>query len=177
MLVPGAAAQTVQVSITPTGGFDSSVSVAIGGLPQFESVSPSNFSLAVGQTQAVMFSATGEATVGSASALITGMSGSTEHTANIGVKVELPPSVSSPTRTTFVRDDSLTTDDFIDNTSFPPHFGVYDSVHHNFFVTNAVLNRVEVFSAGSEQMVASIPVPQPVAMDITVAGDKYMLAL
>jgi hypothetical protein len=171
-LVPGGASQTIQVSIIPTGGFDSSVTVSVNGLAPSESASPSSFSLSPGQQQSVMFSASSGATVGSTSVSIVGTSGSLSHTAKLNVSVEVQSGVNSPTRTTFVRDDSLTTSILINNDPFPPHFGVYDPVHQNFFVTNTLLNRVEVYSASTEQLVASISVPQPVAMDITVAGDK-----
>lgn len=173
ILVPGGSSQTVQVSIAPTGGFDSSVTFTVSGIPPSENASPSSFSLAVGQSQPVTFSATSGATVASASVSVTGAYGALSHTTKVSIALEVaPPAVSSPSRTTFVRDDSLTTDILIDNTFHPPHFGVYDPVHRNFFVTNAALNRVEVYSAATEQLVANIPVPAPVAMDITVSGDR-----
>jgi hypothetical protein len=174
-LVAGGATQAIQVSITPTGGFNSSVAVSVSGLPSSENASPSSFSLGPGQQQSVMFSASSGAGVGNLSVSVAGTSGGLSHAVKVNVSVEVQSGISSPTRTTFVRDDSMTTFFLIDNDPFPPHFGVYDPVHHNFFVANPLLDRVEVYSAGSEQLIASIPVPQPVAMDITVAGDKVFV--
>ena len=170
-LVPGSTAQQVQISFMPVAGFDSSVDVTVSGLPGDVNATPSSFSLTLGQSQTVQLDAAASASAVNSTVTWTGTSGALTHTAHVGVTVALPPTVSSPTRTTFIRNDSLTIDD-TNSTPFPLHLGIFDPAHKIFFVSNSFLNRVEVYSSASEQLVASIPVSFPVGLDLSVANDK-----
>jgi hypothetical protein len=162
--------QSVEVSVAAINGFDSSVSVSTSGLGTGATASPSTFTLTPGQQQSVAFAATASAS--SAAVIFTGTSGTLSHTANLSLAFQTaPPAISSPSRATFIRDDSLTIDEYVDNQAYPPHFGVYDPAHKNFYVANPTLNCVEVYSAATEQLITSISVPAAAAVDITAAGD------
>ncbi len=160
----------VQVSATGTGGFTGTISVSGSGLPAGVSESPVTFSLTPGQNQSVSLSASGSVAAQSVTLTWTGTAGSLTHNATAKLNVETAPTVSSPTRTTLVRNDSTP----IENTNgypFALQTARYDPVTRNFFVSNTLLNRVEVYSAQTEQLVTTIPVPAPTAMDFTVAYD------
>jgi hypothetical protein len=55
---------------------------------------------------------------------------------------------------------------------FPPHVTAYDSVHDRFFISNATLNRIDVFDATQESQVCSIIVPEPWGMDVASDGSS-----
>ena len=160
----------VEVSVTGTGGFSGTVSVSGSGLPTGVSESPVTFSLTPGQNQSVSLSASSGVAAQSVTLTWTGTAGSLTHSAAANVNVETAPTVSSPTRTTFIRNDSTPIEND-DGYIFDLHTARYDTVTKNFFVSNTLLNRVEVYSAQTEQLVTTIPVPAPAAMDFTVTYD------
>lgn len=169
-ILPVGGTAQVQVSVSGTGGFTGTVSVSESGLPSGVSEVPTTFSLSPGQNQSVTLNASSSVSTGVVTLTWTGTTNSLTHAATASVNVENAPQVSSPTRTTFVRNDSTP----IENTNgylFSLPAARYDPVTKNFFVSNSLLNRVEVYSAKTEQLVATIPVPFPLGMDFTVADD------
>ncbi len=169
-ILPVGGMAQVQVSASSTSGFTGTISVTGSGLPSGVSESPTTFSLSSGQNQIVILNASSKVSTESLTLTWTGTSTSLTHTATASVNVENAPPVSSPTRTTFIRNDSTP----IENTNgypFALQTARYDPVTKNFFVSNTLLNRVEVYSATTEQLVVTIPVPAPVGMDFTVAND------
>jgi len=163
---------TVEVTVAATGenGFTGVISVTGSGQPTGLSEAPAGFSLTAGQDQVVTLTSSASEATGPATLTWTGTSGALTHATKENIKVENAPTVSSPTRTTFVRNDSTPIEN-TDGYPFALPSARYDPVHKNFFVSNTWLNRVEVYSAQTEQLVATIPVPMPVGLDLTVAYD------
>lgn len=169
-VVPLGGTGEATVSASGINGFAGVINITGSGMPTGMSESPATFSLSAGQSQVVTLTSSNSEALGSTTLTWTGTSSSLTHTSTASVDVETAPTVSSPTRTTFVRNDSTP----IENGNeypFALQTARYDPVHKNFFVSNTLLNRVEVYSAKTEQLIASIPVPAPVGMDFTVAYD------
>lgn len=85
-LAPGAS-QTLAVSATASGSFESSVSVSMTGLPSGVTASPATLTLAPGVAQNVTLSSAATAATTTASITVTGTSGTLVHTAAVSLTV------------------------------------------------------------------------------------------
>lgn len=171
--------QTVTVSVAAVNSFTSGVSITIGGLPTGVTAAPATFSLTpVGQQQVTLMAAA-TVTTGTASVTFQGTSGSLSHRSQVSLTLSnVPPGSATVTATHApLRTRYLRTNSFYDPNSSqfaPPHFSVYDSAHHQFFVSNPYMNEIDVFSATSETKTAAISVPLAWGIDISpIDGSLY----
>lgn len=173
LVLPVGGTAQFQVSVTGTGGFSGTVSITGSGIPTGVTESPTTFSIGPGQSQNVTLTTPSTETAQSATVTWAGTSGSLSHNASANLKVETAPTISSPTRTTFIRNDSTPIEVFKNTGGYSSSLPLarYNPNNKYFFVSNTLLNRVEVYSAQSEQLVATIFVPAPVGLDFTVAYD------
>ncbi|MGA2084025.1 MAG: IPT/TIG domain-containing protein [Terracidiphilus sp.] len=172
------------VSVTGSGGFASSVSMTVSGLPAGVTATPASFNLMPGSQQVVALNAVATATVGTATVTFQGTSGSLSQSAQVALSVVAAVTgAHPPIRTQYVRTNS-----FYDPNSMqyaPPHFSVYDPVHKQFFVSNPFMNEIDVFSTTQENEIATIPVPLAWGIDVspyngslyagTLIGDLYQI--
>src|SRR5262249_15390342 len=79
----GTTTAPVIISVNAQPGFSGSVTVALQGMPQGVTASPSSFSLSAGTSQDVTFSVPDFAMVGSSSVTVQGMSGEKSHVGHI----------------------------------------------------------------------------------------------
>jgi hypothetical protein len=88
--VAPAAQQSLTITVTPTNGFSSAVSVAISGLPTGITTSPATLSVTPGTPQTVKIAADASVTKSYGTITFTGTSGSLKHTANLSLQVDGP---------------------------------------------------------------------------------------
>ncbi|HEX4155213.1 MAG TPA: aryl-sulfate sulfotransferase [Acidobacteriaceae bacterium] len=81
------AAQSLAVSVAPTGGFKSSVTISLSGLPAGVTATPSTANITPGQVTQFMLSASGASTTGTPSITITGTSGTKTHTTTASLTI------------------------------------------------------------------------------------------
>jgi len=86
-LTSGGAGASVNVKATAMDGFNSSVNVAISGLPTGVTASPASLTLTPGTAQTVTIKAAASAAAGSAKLTLTGTSGALTHTAAANVTI------------------------------------------------------------------------------------------
>jgi hypothetical protein len=86
-VTPGEATQSITVMAMAGNGFNSSVQVTIGGLPQGVTATPSTLTLSPGIGQQVILTASASAASGTANVSLTGTSGSLTHTASLALTV------------------------------------------------------------------------------------------
>ncbi|MGA7157192.1 MAG: hypothetical protein WBY53_10110 [Acidobacteriaceae bacterium] len=89
-LTTGALGQTTAVTATAVNGFTGTVSVSVSGLPTGVTVTPTTLALAPGTPQNLTLTAAANATTGSASVTITGVSGTLSHSATLALTVAAP---------------------------------------------------------------------------------------
>jgi hypothetical protein len=75
----GTTTSPVTISVNGQTGFSGSVSIALQGMPQGITVSPSSFSLVAGASQSITFSVPDSATVGTSSITVLGTGGTHSH--------------------------------------------------------------------------------------------------
>jgi hypothetical protein len=149
-------ANTVAVSVTAVNGFSSQVSVTISGMPSGVTAAPSQFSISPGSPQTVVLSASAGSTTGTDNLAVSAVSGALQHGGQISFAVSVY-STHPPFRTGYVRTDAQFDYGFLN--FFPQTWMIYDPPTKRFFVSNTVLNRVDVFDATTEAWIARIPVP------------------
>jgi hypothetical protein len=156
----------LSVTVTAVNGFSSLVSVTISGLPAGVTAVPANFTLAVGASQQVMISATGNAAAATTNLSVTGVSGALQHVAPVSLKVTASGGgggggggngLAAASRVRFVQTDTQWDTGFL--TFFPQRLIIYDPGTKRFFLSDPSLNLVDVIDAASEQKIAEIPVP------------------
>jgi hypothetical protein len=176
--------QTVTVSSTEVNGFAASISVSVSGLPGEVTVNPATFSLAPGNQQQVMITASASAQLVVATITFQAASGSLMHSAQTSLSiVAAVTGVHPPFRTRYLR-----TNAFYDPNSLefaPPHFTAYDAAHKQFFVSNPFLNEIDVFDATQEIQIGQISIPFAWGLDVspyngslyagTLIGDVYRI--
>jgi DNA-binding beta-propeller fold protein YncE len=113
----------------------------------------------------VSFTAADSATAGDATLTVKGQGASTSHTSSLTLRVVAPSVVPAALRMTYIRGDARRPD----RTSIY-HSATYDPKHKLFFVANSYADRVDVISTESLLLVGSIPVPQPMSVDVTRDG-------
>jgi IPT/TIG domain len=153
----------VSVSATAVDGFNSQVSVQVSGLPAGVSATPASFTLSPGSPQNVVLSATNSASLGTATAVFTGTSGSLSHSAQVSVSVAQQSASALPTRTRYLRSDAVTEYGYWLNT----HWEVFHSPTLRFFVTDPFSNQVFVFDSTTETEIGRISVPGAYGIDET----------
>ena len=158
----GASAPAV-VSATGINGFASQISVNVSGLPAGVSAAPASFTLTPGSQQSVTFSASVNAAVASSTAAFAGISGSLNHTANLGVSVTPGSAGPLSTRTKYLRTDAVTEYPFTLNS----HWEVFHSPTSRIFVTDPDSNQVFVFDSNTETLIAKLTVPGAFGIDET----------
>ncbi|MBZ5661313.1 MAG: hypothetical protein LAO08_12980 [Acidobacteriia bacterium] len=156
----------VVVAVSALNGFSSQVSISISGMPAGVTATPSQFSISPSGPQTVALSAAAAALVGAATLTVSATSGSLQHTGQFGVAVNPSQFAAHPPfRTRFLRTDAQFSYGALN--FFPQQWFLYDPGTKRFFVSNTVLNRIDVFDAASESLVREIPVPGPWVGDET----------
>ncbi len=84
-------------------------------------------------------------------------------TASVIMNVAPAPGNIPENRTDFIRTDGFVTS------------GVYDPLHQLIFSTNQTWNRVDVISPMTKQIVRSVSVPSPIALDLTLDGTRVLV--
>jgi hypothetical protein len=147
-------------------------------------VNPATFSLAPGNQQQVMITASASAQLVVATITFQAASGSLMHSAQTSLSiVAAVTGVHPPFRTRYLR-----TNAFYDPNSLefaPPHFTAYDAAHKQFFVSNPFLNEIDVFDATQEIQIGQISIPFAWGLDVspyngslyagTLIGDVYRI--
>jgi len=123
-ITPGAS-QSVDVNITPIGGFHEIIAVTVTGLPAGLTLSPASLSLTEDSSQPFMLTAAGTAPAGNATITVTGKSGALNHSATVALTTTPPPQ--PPDVTTYHYDNArdglnpkeiLLTPDNVNSTGF-----------------------------------------------------------
>ena len=176
--------QTLAVSVAAVNGFASSITISTSGLPAGVAASPATFSLTPGSQQQVVVTVGTTAQNGAATVTFQGTSGGLSHSAQTSLSIVVPVTgAHAPIRNRFLRTNAYYDPQTMNDA--PPHFSVYDSAHHQFFVSNPYLNEIDVFDATKEIETAEIPVPTAWGLDIspyngslyagTLIGDVYQI--
>jgi hypothetical protein len=169
-LKPGSTSGPITVRLNAQNGFASDVSVSVQGIPQGTTVMPSGpFNVNPQANQDVTFSVPPSIATGTTSITFQGSSGSLTHTAQIQLNVAIAPS-----RTTFSQVDTAITP--VADGSLLPRQLVYDAKNQHIFAADPAVNRVHVLSALDGTRVASIVVPTPSSMDLSVDGSLVWVA-
>jgi hypothetical protein len=87
----GLQSDEVQIGVTGTNGFSGDVTYTVSGLPTGVTVIPSSSTLESGWMEPMVFQATADAPIGSATVTITGTSGVLTHNATVTLTVTAPP--------------------------------------------------------------------------------------
>lgn len=158
LTIPSGSEGGFQIAIQPSGGFTGAVQVQIGNLPQNTTLTPSAaFPLTSSSTQQTMEIATADNMAsGTYSIQITGTSGKLTHSVVLDLTIQLSKPL--PSRADFVRTDDT------------PAGAVYDAAHKVVYVTEPVLNKVDLISSETYQLLKSISIPAPAGIDITPDG-------
>jgi len=173
-VLQGATSQAVNLSVNPLNGFTGSVQVTLSGLPSGVVSSPASpFSIPVGSSAPVLFSAAANASTGSSTISAQGTSGSLSHPASLGLTIQAGVATNLP-RTTYARTDSLPA---MDDPSGEPHHRhvAWDPARQHVFVANLAMNRVEIFSSISFTRVAQVSIPGATTADLSPDGDTVWI--
>ena len=156
--IPQGSTTSVVVGLNALNGFSSQVSVTISGMPTGVTATPSQFSITSTGPETVVLSAASAASIGTATLTLSATSGSLQHTGQFNMAVNSSQFAAHPPfRTRFLRTDAQFDYAFLNY--FPQQWIIYDPGTKRFFVSNTVLNRVDVIDAASESLIAEIPVP------------------
>jgi hypothetical protein len=161
----------VNVTVNGINGFAGSVSVNMQTLPAGVGTIPQlPFAVVPGTPQTVLFTATDAAALGTANVQLVGTGADLQRTTNFSVQVT-DPIVSPPPalRTSFGNLDAAPFN--FGNSMAVAKLIVYDGARQQIFVSNTLLNEVDVFSTVSRQRIATIVVPDPFGIDISADGN------
>lgn len=166
----GANSAPVSISVTGKNGFFGMVSISIQGLPAGVMSTPTfPVSISTGNAQQFTLSAMESAAVGSTNIQFTGSSSGSTSTASLTLQIaQFTVSGTPSLKTTFANLDAspLT----LGNGTSVEKLTVLDATRQQVFVSNTLLNEVDVFSTVTRQRLATIPVPDPYGIDITADG-------
>ena len=95
-VVPGGAAQTLTVGVSPENGFNGSVAITVGSLPAGVTATPMTLSITPGSLMQISITASSAAVAGTASVALTGTSGTLTHNASSSLTVASPLPPTSP---------------------------------------------------------------------------------
>jgi hypothetical protein len=154
------ATQSLQVQTVALNGFSGAITVTATGLPLGVTVSPTTLSLTVGNTGTLVFSASSNATSGSAQVSIAGVSGSQQASALLTLNViQATPPIAVPFTTT--------------GGNIVKAF--YDESRQLLFASNLGLNEVDVLSGSNLSVQARIPIGQPFGIDQMPDGNTLVV--
>jgi len=168
-VLQGATSQAVNLSVNPLNGFTGAVQVTLSALPSGVVSSPASpFSIPVGSSTPVLFSAAPNASTGNSTISAQGTSGSLSHPASLALTIQAGVAANLP-RTTYSRTDSVPA---MDDPSGEPHHRhiAYDPARQHVFVANRAMNRVEIFSSASFTRVAQVSIPGASSADLSPDG-------
>ena len=168
-ITQGDSSAPISVSITPLNGFSGDVSVALSGLPAGLTSNPASpFSVSTSQSISVILGAASDAPVGQFSISALATSGTLSHAAPLSLTVQSGVALNL-SRSAYVRTDSVV---LLDAPPGEPHRRhiVFDAAGDRFFVANQAMNRVDVVSASSSALLASIDVPAATSVDLSTDG-------
>ena len=164
----GGTSNAVSASITPLNGFSGQVQVSLSALPSGVTANPSSpFTVNVGTSAPVLFSASNSAGIGTVNLTATGSSGSLTHTASLGLTVQA--STSAVQRSNYLRTNSIVGSD---NPAGEPHHRhmILDAPHQHLFLANRARNLVEVISSADCSKIAEVAAPDASSADISSGG-------
>jgi hypothetical protein len=152
----GGTSVPVSISAMQSKGFSPAITLQVSGLPAGVTASPSRLTLTPATTVQLTLSADLSANSGSATVILTGISGSPSHSAQLALTT-IAPLVSDrpPFPTRYVRTDVAT----LYYRWLNPHRIVYKPPAALFFLTDPPRNRVFALDSNVENMVGSIQVP------------------
>jgi hypothetical protein len=158
--ITGGGGASVSLQVNPIGGFTSSVTVQVTGLPAGLTVSPTSITLQPNVPQKVQISAAASVVAGNLTVSFTGSGGGITHASQVALNLTAPLPLS---RTKYVRTDASTEYfDFINR-----HWSVYNSLTNRLFVSDPSGNHVMVMDPVSRTMLAKLNVPGAFGMDDT----------
>lgn len=165
VLIQGSSAN-IQVSCSSSNGFNGQVNVTITGVPSGVTATPASFTLSAASQQTVALTASPTATPTSATLSAAGTSGALSHTAHLALSISsMSSAMHPPIRTQFLRTDAMW--DYGSINYFPQQWILYDPRTKRFFANSTALNRIDVFDATNESLIAQIPIPGPWVSDET----------
>ncbi len=168
-LSQGTTSSPVNISITPQNAFSASVQVSLSGLPSGVTTNPvSPFSIATGQSVAVLFGAAPNASIGQFNLTAQATSGTLSHSEKLSLAIQAFALTNFP-NTVYVSNDSVA---LLDRPTGEPRHRhiVFDSSNQRFYVANTAMNRVDVFSATNPAILASIAAPGASSVDLSADG-------
>jgi hypothetical protein len=163
--VPAGESTAFTISDTATDGFNSTISVAVSGLPTGVTISPSTISLTGNASMQISISAPPNTSQNAVPVTFLGTAGTTASTATLSLSVG-PASISSnipPSRTRYIRTKSTT--EYA--TSFPAQWTVFDPLTSQFFVSDPATSHVMVIDAATQTLVKTLTIPGAYGMDDT----------
>jgi hypothetical protein len=173
-IMQGATSSAVNVSLNLLNGFSGSIQVALNTLPAGVTSNPASpFTVAAGTSTSVVFGASANAPTGNFMITVQGSSGALSHSASLSLAVQSAVNLALP-RTTYVRTDSTSATD--DPFGEPHHRHIaYDPANKHVFIANRAMNRVEVFSASSQTLVAQVSIPGASSADLSADGSTVWI--
>jgi hypothetical protein len=158
--LPQNATENVQIQPVAQNGFSGSVTITAKGLPSGVTVAPASLVLSVGDTGALSFTATSNATTGNAQPSLNGVSGSQQASATLGLTViQMATPIAMPFTT--VGGGVLK--------------AFYDESRQLLFAGNLYLNEVDVLSGVDLSLQARIPIAQPFGIDQMSDGNTLVV--
>ncbi len=156
---PGSSA-SIQFGTSANPGVSFVITPSVTGLPAGTTATFTPASFPVGQSVTVTLTAAGNAPISqNQTVTLTG----TPSTGALPASSSFLADVTPPGRLLDNRTDFTSTEG-------TPYAAVYDSVHHQIFVSNVSWNRVDVISSTTHRIIKSIPIPGPQGIDITQDG-------
>lgn len=151
---------TVTVSATALNGFDSTVGIAITGLPSGVTITPVNPQVAAGQSVKLTFTAASYLSASTTPLTVTGSNYNLIHTANLSLSVTPYSGNISLPRTRYIRTDSATQ-------LLTWSLIVFNAKTNRYFVTDYNTNQIMVFDAATQTQIGTITVPGAFGIDET----------
>lgn len=165
-LSQGNSSAPLTVRVSGLNGFSGSVRIVLSGIPSGVTSAPASpFSVAAGQTAAVIFGAAPAAATGGFNLTAQGTSGALSHSAPLFLTIQ-SGMASNLSRSNFIPNDSVAA---IDVPPGEPQRRqiVFDPGGKRFFVANPAMNRVEVYSDSFPSPLASIDAPGASSVDLS----------
>ncbi len=157
---------TISVTVNAVNGFNSTVSIAVLGLPSGITSSPLGPRTRPGSPITLSFSASSSAATGQVNVTVTGLSGALSHSSQFALNVKPLPVPAPSFHTRYVRTDSAT-EYFMSPIS---NWMVFDPATRRFFVTDPSGNQIQVLNATNQAKIGSIAVPGAYGIDETPDG-------
>lgn len=160
----GGESQPVTINVQATAGFSGSISLDASGVPAGVTVSPSLPATISAGTTSMTLSASATVAAGPSTIQFTGTSGSLSHSSSLTLST-----MAATSRFTFHRLEGRQYHaSGMPAGLVPAPQGIYDPLHRLFFMPNGGEGKLEVFAAGSGQLVREIPIPDALGADIAL---------